>query len=97
MNEQPHWKTNPKGVSALEYAHCILRAEHEAGLMIDRSHIYTVREKLLQESNLPKIRLLQILNQLSDAATQGKETIELPIADVRIILQLGKSLNENSA
>lgn len=85
-------RTNPRPVSALEYVHTVLRANNEAGLMIDRTHMATVQTKLLDELKLPRIRVLQVLNRLSVASKNGENSVNLTVDDVRMILQLGNSL-----
>lgn len=74
-------------VSALEYLRTVSRAHKSAGLTVQVGHIDTAINKLLNEQEIPKLRVIQILNQLAQAAEKGETNITLPISDLRLILQ----------
>ena len=83
---------NPRPVSALEYVNTVIRAYDDAGLVLERAHLYQIRNKLLEELKLPRIRLLQVVNRMADAASKGEDNVQIPLEDLRLFLQLGKEL-----
>lgn len=74
-------------VSALEYLMTVSRATKNAGLTLAVGHIDTAVTKLLNEQEIPKLRVIQILNNLSNAAEKGEKEVTISIADLRLILQ----------
>lgn len=90
MERPDNWGSSPNSVSALEYCYTVLRANREAGLMIDPTHVSTIQSKLLAETKLPRLRVLQLLNKIADAVNTGSNVIELSIDDARVFLAAAK-------
>lgn len=74
-------------VSTLEYLMTVSRAVKNAGLTLQVGHIDTAVNKLLNEQEIPKLRVIQILNNLSNAAEKGEKEVTISVADLRLILQ----------
>ena len=74
-------------VSALEYLRSVSRAAKQAGLSLHISHIDTAINKLLNETETPKLRVLQILNNLSHAVEHNETHVSIPVEDIRLLLQ----------
>ena len=81
---------NPPVVGALEYLNTVARAHNSAGLTVSINHINTAINKLLNEQEIPKVRVMQILNRLQEAFDSGKSEVTLSFDDVRAILQSAK-------
>ena len=80
-------RTLTSEVSALEYLRTVSRATKQAGLTVAVSHIDTAINKLLNETETPKLRVLQILNNLHNAVETGDTHVKIPVSDLRLILQ----------
>lgn len=93
MERPDNWGSSPNSVSALEYCYTVLRANREAGLMIDPTHVSTIQSKLLTETKLPRLRVLQLLNKIADAVNNDSKVVELSVDDARMVLELGKQIN----
>lgn len=74
-------------VSALEYLRTVSRAAKTAGLSVAVSHIDTAINKLLNEQEIPKLRVIQILNVLANAVETDQQNVTISVADLRLILQ----------
>jgi len=74
-------------VTALEYLRGVSRAQKQAGLTVTVAHVDMGINKLLNEMELPKLKAIQILNKLDAAvASENKDTVELTIDEVRLLL-----------
>lgn len=91
-HESVEFRGNPSAVSAIEYVRGVLRAEREAGLVIDRAHLSTVYRKLEDELQIPRIRAIQILNRLEDAINKGETNVQLSVDELRMLIQTRSSL-----
>lgn len=87
---------DPQPVSATEYVFDVIRAYQSAGLTVDHKHMYMVQQKLLNESSIPKFKALQVLSKLHDAVAAGKDTIEVSVSDIRLLLQVKGTLTESN-
>lgn len=76
----------PSEVSALEYLRTVSRALKTAGLIANIGHIDTAINKLLNEQEIPKVRLLQILNKLQESVDKEEKEITLSVDELRTIL-----------
>lgn len=76
----------PPEVSALEYLRGVSRALKQAGLTVNVGHIDTAVNKLVNEQEIPKVRLLQILNKMQEAVDKEQKEITLSIDELRAIL-----------
>ena len=91
-HEPESFVSNPRQVSALEYVNTVIRAYDDAGLVLERTHLYQIGQKLMDELQLPRLRLLQAVNRMTDACAIGKDTVEVSVDDLRIFMQIGKHL-----
>lgn len=80
----------PSEVCALEYLRGVSRATKQAGLTVNVGHIDTAINKLLNEQEAPKIKLIQLLNKLQEKVDAGETELTLPIEDVRFLIQSPK-------
>lgn len=87
VDDRPY---TPTEVSAVEYLRGVSRAVKQAGLTPMVSHIDTAIHKLLAEQEIPKLRVLQILNRLQESVADNKDTVTISVADLRLILQSNK-------
>ncbi len=90
-HEAASFRGNPNEVSALEYVHGVLRAEREAGLMIDRAHMSTVYRKLQDELEIPRLRAIRLMNQLEQTIVEGKNELTISVEDLRLLIQTRNS------
>lgn len=88
--------SDPSPVSAIEYVFGVIRAYQVAGLSVDHRHIMAVQQKLMDESSIPKFRLLRVLDRMHTAIAEGKSAVEIPIEDIRTILKVKGAITEGN-
>ena len=88
--------SDPTPVSAIEYVFGVIRAYQVAGLTVDHRHIMAVQQKLMDESSIPKFRLLRVMDKLNQAIGSDKETVEVSIEDLRTILKVKGVITESN-
>ncbi len=89
MSDEHHWKNTPR-TTALEYTKDVIRACRDAGASPSYKHLTTIQDKLFEETHLPRLRVLQILNKMQEARIAEKSEVTLTIEETAIILQAAR-------